>query len=189
MDRLKIILPILFLIIAGFGAYFFVIPWISSQPVRQIEKKTTTNIPEGEKIKRTLYFCLDDRLASEEREIILKKDDFATQVKDVLRELIKGPVNDLRLTPLIPEETKIKSIFLDNNGICYLNFNREIQEKFPGGTWTELLSLYSIANTVIENFPEIRGVQILVEGYSIETLSGHIDARYPFQRREDLVGQ
>ncbi len=189
MDRLKIILPILFLIIAGFSAYFFVIPWISSQPVRQIEKKTATNIPEAEKIKRTLYFSLDDRLASEEREIILKKDDFATQVKDVLRELIKGPVNDLRLTPLIPEETKIKSIFLDNNSICYLNFSREIQEKFPGGAWTELLSLYSIAHTVIENFPEIRGVQILVEGYSIETLTGHIDARYPFQRREDLVGQ
>jgi len=98
-------------------------------------------------------------------------------------------LNDLRLTTLIPEETKIKSIFIDSNGICYLNFGKEIQERFPGGAWTELLSLYSIVNTLSNNFPEINGVQILVEGYGVETLAGHIDTRYPLQRREDLVGQ
>lgn len=188
-NRLQLILSLFLIVIAAFGAYYFVIPWLSSQPARKIEKKVVVNLPEGKTVKRVLYFTLNDKLQKEEREVPLISEDFSVQVRDVLNELIKGPLNDLRLTPTIPEETKIKSIFIDSNGICYLNFSREIQGNFPGGAWTELLSLYSIVNTLTDNFPEIKGVQILVEGYGVETLSGHIDTRSPLERREDLVGQ
>lgn len=187
---LWIIVFLFLIVLAGFGIFYFVIPWISSQPLRKIETKTTINLPEGEKIKRTLFFTLEDRLAVEERKMPAPlKEDLIAQIKDVLKELIKGPVADLRLTPVLPNETRIKGVFLDTNGICYLNFSRDIQEKFPGGTWTEILGLYSIVNTLTSNFSEIKGVQILVEGYEVETLSGHVDTRYPLQRREDLIVQ
>lgn len=187
---LWIIVPLLVIVLAGFGIFYFVLPWLSSQPLRKIGTDAAVNAPEGEKIKRTLFFTLEGRLASEEREIPkpLREDPIAP-IRDVLKELIKGPVIDLRLTPVLPNETKVKSIFLDTNGICYLNFSRDVQDKFPGGAWTELLSLYSIANTLTSNFPEIKGVQILVEGYESETMAGHIDTRYPLQRREDLIVQ
>jgi len=188
-NKLQIILLLSLIVTAAFGVYYYLIPWLSSQPVRQIGEKSVITVPEGKKVRRMLYFSLNDRLVQEEREIPLRSDEFSAQIKDILMELIKGPLNDLRLTTLIPEETKIKSIFIDSNGICYLNFGKEIQERFPGGAWTELLSLYSIVNTLSNNFPEINGVQILVEGYGVETLAGHIDTRYPLQRREDLVGQ
>lgn len=188
---LKIILLLFLIVLAVIGAVYFLIPWLSSQPLRKIETKSTITIPEGEKIKRTLFFCLEDRLAIEERDlpVSLKTDDLTAQVMDVIKELIKGPVTDLRLTPVLPGETKIRGIFMDSNGICYLDFSSDIQEKFPGGVWTELLSLYSVVNTLTTNFPEIKSVQILVEGYVVDTLSGHIDTRYPLQEREDLIGQ
>lgn len=189
LNKIQIVVPVFIIVIAALAAYYFFIPWLSSQPVRQVEKKTTVNVPEGKKVKRTLYFSLDDRLAVEEREVDLKSEDTVSQVKDILRELIKGPVNDLRLNPLLPEDTKVRSVVIDSNGICYLNLSREIQEKFPGGAWTEFLILYSIVNTLSDNFPGIKGVQILVEGHWVETLAGHIDTRYPLERREDLIGQ
>lgn len=188
--KLWIVFFILLMVISAFLVFYYVIPWLSSQPIRKIETDTTTVIQEGERIKRTLFFCLDDRLAIEERELSMPlRDDLISQVRDVIKELIKGPTTDLRLTPLLPGETKIKGIFIDSNGICYINFGREIQDRFPGGTWTELLSLYSIVNTLTSNFPEIKGVQILVEGSEVETLAGHIDTRCPLQRREDLIVQ
>jgi len=189
--RLWIILPLFLIIVASaFGIFYFILPWLSSQPLRKIETDTTVSIPEGDRVKRTFFFSHEERLAIEEREIpITPRDTLITQIKDVVTELIKGPVMDLRLTPVLPAETKVKGIFIDSSGICYINFSREVQDKFPGGAWTELLSLYSIANTITSNFPEIKAVQILVEGNEIETLAGHIDARYPLQKREDLVIQ
>lgn len=189
MKKLLVLLLLFLIIIAAIGAYYFLIPWLSSQPLRQVEKKKTVNIPEGEKVKRTLYFYFEDRLAAEERDLPLKREDLMAQARDVIKELIKGPVTDLRLTPVLPEEIKVRGVFLDSDGICYIDFGREIQERFPGGVWTEVLSLYSIVNTLTTNFPEIKGVKILVEGYGVETLAGHIDIRYPLQRREDLISQ
>jgi hypothetical protein len=190
MKRLWILWSFLLIVLGAIGTFYFLLPWLSTQPLRRFETKTTVTAPEGESIKRSLFFCLEDKLAVEERDLpIPLKEDFIAQLRDVIRELIKGPVSDLRLTPVLPEETKIRGIFIDSNGICYLDFGKEVQERFPGGAWTELLSLYSIVNTLTTNFPEIKGVKILVEGYEVETLAGHIDTRYPLQRRDDLIGQ
>lgn len=187
ITKFQIILIVFLIVIGVIGVFYFFIPWLSSQPVRLIETKTKVGISEGNKIKMTLFFSLEDRLATEEREVPLRSGDLRAQVGDILKELVKGPVKNLKLTPLLPEETKIKGIFIDSNGICYLDFSRDIQEKFPGGVWTEFLSLYSIVNTLATNFPGIKGVQILVEGYGVETLAGHIDIRYPLHPREDLI--
>ena len=56
-----------------------------------------------------------------------------------------------------------------------------VSEKHPGGTLTELLSIYSVVNTLSLNISEIEAVKFLIEGREAKTLAGHIDLRYPFE--------
>jgi spore germination protein GerM len=80
----------------------------------------------------------------------------------------------------------VKSGFISPDGTAYINFSREIQHEFPGGAWTETLTIYSLTNTLAEAFPDIRQVQIMVEGTAIDTLAGHIDTTRPFRPRPAL---
>jgi spore germination protein GerM len=60
-----------------------------------------------------------------------------------------------------------------------LDFSRELQTNHSGGSAGELLTVYSIVNTLAENIHGISRVQILVEGNEVETLAGHLDLREP----------
>ena len=44
----------------------------------------------------------------------------------------------------------------------------------------------SIVNTLTD-FPEVEKVQILIEGASVETLSGHMDLSEPLTRMTELL--
>ncbi len=104
------------------------------------------------------------------------------RVKDVVEALLNGP-EELRYTP-IPKGTHLIRIFLDQNGIVYLDLSEDVRENHPGGTWGEMMTIYSLVNTVMDNFHTIKGVKILIMGKEIETLKGHIDTRYPFSFRD-----
>ncbi len=119
---------------------------------------------------------------------VLKKYPFELEVKQDLPqkirqtiELLIQPTSEFH-NPVIPEQTELLEVFVTENGIVYLNFNRHLQDRHVGGLSAELATLGSIVNTILFNFKEIRQVQILVEGSEIETLVGHVDCRKPFSK-------
>jgi germination protein M len=63
-----------------------------------------------------------------------------------------------------------------------LDFSRELQTLHTGGTTGEILTVYSIVNTLTMNFKEVERVQILIDGDEVETLVGHLDLEQPFTR-------
>ena len=98
-----------------------------------------------------------------------------------MAELIKGPHTDLN--PTIPQGVGLLQRYVDGRGTAYVDFTRDLQTKHPGGTGGELLTIYSIVDTLTANFSEIERVNLLVEGSEILTLAGHIDTRRPFRPR------
>jgi len=99
------------------------------------------------------------------------------RAKASLQELIAGPKGDALRT--ISAEVKLRELFIDNQGTAYVDFNEVFSQTHPGGPWAELLTLRSILQTLVANVPEIKRVQILIEGHEMETLAGHIDIRRP----------
>ena len=71
--------------------------------------------------------------------------------------------------------------------VAFLNFSKEISERHPGGSSAELQTIYSIVNTVTLNFPDIKKVQLLIEGKKVNTLAGHIDISFPLSQDKDLI--
>lgn len=66
----------------------------------------------------------------------------------------------------------------NENGILVLNFSKELQDDFEGGSDNEAAVINAITRTA-GAFPEIRQVQILIEGKSVESLADHIEIMEP----------
>ena len=67
-----------------------------------------------------------------------------------------------------------------------VDFNRAMVDKLSGGSTGEEMLVGSIVNTLTE-FPEIKKVQIVIEGRKVETLKGHMDTSQPITRMEELL--
>jgi spore germination protein GerM len=121
---------------------------------------------------KTLFLTAEDR-------VILQPDAGAGLGKQILAELIQGPRFDGVRT--VPAGTRLRSFFVDDEGIAYVDLSEEISKNHPGGSRFELLTLYAIVNSLVLNLPEVKAVKVLVEGREADTLAGHIDIRHPFK--------
>ena len=139
----------------------------------------------GEMLTIDLYFTDREgsRLALERREIPVGFIDALT--RSAIESLLSGPEKE-NLTKTIPEGVQIRSMFV-KDGTAYVDFTSSITANHVGGAWTELLTIYSIINTLTENFAEIGKVQLLIDGRESETLAGHVDISRPLPGRVQLL--
>lgn len=133
-----------------------------------------------------LYFSdpQAEHLILEERKVVALPY-MSEEAKEILKELIKGPL-DSSLKPTIPLQTEVEDVYLKDD-CFYVNFSLALKEKHPGGSSGELLTVYSIVNTLLINFPSQSRVQILIQGKPEETLAGHIDISNPLGKRVKYI--
>ncbi len=65
------------------------------------------------------------------------------------------------------------------NDLVRINFSRHLVDHHPGGSLSELLTVYSLMNSLSESFPYLRQMQILVDGEIRQTLKGHVRIDLP----------
>lgn len=106
--------------------------------------------------------------------------------ENVLRQLIYELPPEGMATA-IPEGSEIKHIYV-NNGICYIDMNEAFRSNHYGGSTGEMMTVYSIVNTMT-SLPYIRRVQFLIEGEKTSEYKGHLDFSTLFEYNLDLVGQ
>lgn len=177
-----------FLLLAlGIGVIGFLVGRASAPRTPQ---PRTAPIEDGSPVEPTtrlvrLFFAAPaaEKLQEEEREIP-RAASFVGEAARTVEELIKGPQGEL--SPTIPPGAELRQLYIDGQGTAYVDFSRDLQTKHPGGTVGELLTIYSIVDTLTANYEEIERVKILIEGSEILTLAGHIDTRRPFRPRFSL---
>ncbi len=116
---------------------------------------------------------------------ILKKNEVKEEAKETILELIKGPKG--KLIPTLPPRTKLLTLQINDAGVAKVNFNPALSKDHPGGSSAEMMTVYSIVNSLALNFPQIKRVQILIDGKSIETITGHLSLRQPISPKPDLI--
>ncbi|WP_258360197.1 GerMN domain-containing protein [Moorella sulfitireducens (nom. illeg.)] len=149
-------------------------PEVSSGETKE-EVKTT---------KVVLYFSdpTGNYLVAEERTIPLVEGI----ARATIEELIKGPGPGSQLLPTIPRGTVLKDINIRPDGLCRVDFSKELVANHSGGSLGESLTVYSIVNTLTQ-FPTVKQVQFLVNGQYVETIAGHIDVSTAISRNESLI--
>ncbi len=140
-----------------------------------------------EKRKEVVLYFSDregEYLVGELRKI-KKRGEAREEVREVIEELIRGPKR--KLIPTLPPRAKCLSVRLNGKGVASINFNQSFAKDHPGGSSAEILTVYSIVNSLARNFPQIKEVQILIEGKPIETIAGHLSLRHPIAPKPDLI--
>ncbi|MBM7855453.1 spore germination protein GerM [Desulfohalotomaculum tongense] len=156
---------------------------VDSPEVQEPAAKEVAVLPEVmDKIPVVLYFANHrGYLVAQQREIP-KVDGIARMT---MQELAKGPEADCGLLPTLPPGTQLKDINI-RDGVCIVDWTKELKENHPGGSSSELLTVYSIVNTLTQ-FSTVDKVQILVDGRVVETLAGHVDLSVPLEREDNLI--
>jgi len=87
------------------------------------------------------------------------------------------------------KEVKFKTVYLDAAGTAYVDLTLPAQKSMKASAWEELMAIYSLVNTLTQNFEEIKQVRFLLDGQEAQTLAGHMDMSRTFTKRLDLVKQ
>jgi hypothetical protein len=151
------------------------------EPLNRADAELNLVLPShSNSIAAHLYFA--DRqnsfLKSEQR-IMHQPDDPVEFGRAIVKALIKGPQKGLVRT--VPVGTELKAIYIDADRLCYIDLSPAVKENHSGGSKSELLTIYSLVNSLILNVSEIERVKILINGNEAPTLAGHINLQLPFE--------
>ena len=169
---LLVVVVALVLVVAALALRNYLAPSRTSAPPQPVEV-------EEPKVMREimLYFAAPsaDYLLPETREI-----EDCQEEEDCLRQavqaLIDGPTTSS--VAVLPKQTVLRSIRVEGS-LATVDFSGDLVSSHPGGSFSELMTVYGVANTLAANFPYIRQVQFLVDGQKRESLRGHVGIAEP----------
>jgi spore germination protein GerM len=161
--------------------------WARRGDLQTTEGTGPTGPPSGaataaeRKITATLYYVADDgmSLIPAQREVT-----FGEPVVEQARFIIEAQLAPVQapLASAVPAGTKLRALYVTENGEAFVDLSPEITSKHPGGALEELFTVYTIVNALTVNLPAITHVQILVDGKEADTLAGHVDLRQPLTK-------
>lgn len=177
----KIMLAVLLVLV-------FVMSGCGDDAVKQSENTTpkpATATQETKRISFVVYRAAADGSEKLLPEKISMADNGKSLAENALVALVSTKPQDARMDDVVPIGTKVRSLKIDKDGTAYADFSKELAKKGQG-SYGELMLCYAITNTLTE-FPEIKRVQILIEGKKVITLNGHMDIEDPLTRNTTLL--
>lgn len=192
MDRKRVaILGILFVVLVVLVIVFFksglkekIIP---AAPISPPEVEPLLLQPGQTRIVILFFLSENDTLLHPEEREIPADTSVVHQAKRTIQELIKGSQRGF-ISPF-PPETKLRELYVTDEGVAYVDFSKDIVEKHLSGSSAEISTIFSVVNSLAYNFNSIEKVFILIEGRERETLGGHINLSRPFLPLYDLIAQ
>ena len=177
--------------IAGLGVLAFVL-WLTlgrSRPQAPAGEEAAGPASLAESAAATLYFPGPGaRLRSETRELPAEKTA-ERRARRVVEALLAGPETPGLFAPL-PEGIEIGSVFLAADGTLFLDLEAdEGPASLAWGSKQELLSVYSLVNSLLANEPRALRVMLLWSGQQSTTFAGHVDVTRPLIRHPGLVAR
>lgn len=128
-----------------------------------------------------LYFATSDAMYLDTEDRTVKGRNIYLETVNAL---ITGPITS-DLTKTIPDGVEVLNISKKSDTI-QVDFSEEIVSNHWGGSSGEILTVYSIVNTLTQ-FEDINRVEILIEGKEVETLVGHMDLSVPIESNQDII--
>ncbi len=171
------------MVVIGFFIFF------NGFPHRKNGKTKKTSIIQKEEFENKngieysfFYPSMDGNYLVGVKKKIKKEDDLSKQIKEVVKELFKGPDKKIKsIYNPFSANLKLNEFYLIENSIVVVDVNENIFDNLLGGSDDEILTIYSIVDTISYNFPFVKATQIIINGREAETLAGHIDISHPLR--------
>jgi len=178
---------VLFLVITalvGFLVFFFLTLFDYVYPPVDGQGKVAKK---KDKQEVTVYFSdANERFLVPEKRYVPKEEKPSDQARELVKVLLDGSRTGFVNT--FPEKVEVTNVKIDD-GTAYVSFNKNLMKNHPGGSASEMATIYSLTNTLTKNIPTIKKVKIMVAGKEIESIKGHIDTRQAFGANKELIVQ
>jgi spore germination protein GerM len=184
LSKTSIAIIIILFAAAATAAIFFTL-----KPQQEKPQRFSVEVPESRSLEKEafIYFTnSDNSFLVPEKHLVMPGTNTRKYAQNLIKILINGPENNSLQSPL-PQGTKLLSLYISSDNTAVLDFSEEIREKHPGGSQAEILTIYSIVNTLTLNIEEIDKVKILISGNEAETLAGHIALSFPLKENLKIV--
>jgi len=131
----------------------------------------------------SLYFGdgMGEGLVLERRNVEIPSSSTVERV--IVDEIIKGPTISGNIS-VIPAGVKVLSVETKNR-VCFVNLSKDFIDRFTGGSSGEVLTIYSIVNSLTE-LDTVSSVQFLIEGEKKDVLS-HMAINEPIVRDKSVI--
>lgn len=156
------------------------------KPPLQAEQSVLAQlVHRDEPLQVTFIYPFDSMLSTGTASIKRQPD---TQLQ--AREAIAALLTDQRVSQTAGlKDIKVRALYVDAAGNAYVDLTLGQQKDVRASAWEELLAIYSLVNTITQNFGEIKQVRFLMDGKEAQSLAGHMDLSRKFAKRMDLVRQ
>ena len=99
--------------------------------------------------------------------MIFRKDTLLVTAEDFIRQHLSS------------YSATLLDLYLDQEGIIYIDFGSEIKKNFRGDAYGEMNVLAGLFKGMKNIVPGLSAIKILIEGKEAETFGGHIDISKP----------
>ena len=148
-------------LIAFVGVGWALVRLLSPPPAAPAPEVTTTAPSETAHITATLYYGSSDGRAL----VPVRRDvPLATGVVEQGRQILAVQFQDAPqpYVQVVPKGTKLRAFYVTDRGDAFVDLSGDVASAHPGGSLTELLTVYAIVNAITTNLPAIQRVQLLV---------------------------
>ena len=176
------------LIVAGAGGYLWFrmagVPQAASN-VQQEAQMTAPATRPDEPFMATLFVPGAGALGTMVT-AVKRHPDVQLQAREAVAALLAA---DRVRQASVLKELRLRALYLDASSTATVDLSAASpnQKEIRASAEDELLAVYALVNTLIQNVPEIRQVRLLVDGREAQTLAGHIDLSRAYVKRMDLV--
>ncbi len=159
---------------------------VSPVPLQSTAAAAGSAVASVPHIIATLYYANSDgqSLAAIKREVPLA-DGVLAQGRQIIQSQLEAA--PMPYVSVVPAGTTLRAFYVTDRGDAFVDLSPEVSSAHPGGSTTELLTVYALVNAVTTNLSSVQRVQILIGGKEADTLAGHVDLRRPFERDTSLV--
>ena len=179
-----LILSVMTLAIFGFLIFLFVTLFDTLYP--PVTGKGERISAEKEKWAVTLYFSnTNERFLVPEKRTIIKEKDSEGQARELIKALLDGSRD--KLVPTFPQKTELQDVKIEDGKRAVISFSKNLIRNHPGGSASEMATIYSLTNTLTANIPAIKEVKLRIDGKDIASIGGHMDTRRPFTENKDIL--
>jgi hypothetical protein len=111
------------------------------------------------------------------------------RTESIVRALLAGPRGEGLAAPL-PPGIELALVLLGSDGTAFVDLHEPAGgAPPPSGSRREMLTVYSLVNSIVHNVPEARRVVLLWNGVQPTTFAGHLATDRPLAPSTDLVAQ
>jgi hypothetical protein len=185
---LRIVAALIVIGLAAWGVTRGLERLVAPEPAAPADEPAASSAPAAVgHITATLFYASADgqALVPIRREVPLA-EGVVPQGREILSIAIDEPPPSPYVST-IPKGTMLRAFYVTERGDAFIDLSAEVAKNHPGGSFTEMLTVYTLVNVVMANLPMIQRVQILIEGREADTLAGHVDLRRPLVRDMTLV--